>query len=93
MILVPKTFVGHVSIHIGIESNEWADSMAKKAIEYPTIEFKLPVLFTHVKRILKEKFVHTWQAMCDESDMGHHSYFLISKVSRELYFPTNPNIS
>lgn len=49
--------VGHVSSNICIEGNEQADVLAKAAIENPIIEFELPVPFSHVKRVLKERIL------------------------------------
>ena len=62
-----------VPAHIGVEGNERADKMAKRAIKH-SISFIVKISKSEGKSIIKEKLMEIWQKRWDEDKTGRWFY-------------------
>lgn len=69
----------HVKAHVGIQGNEAADELAKKATQLPQITDKLPIPPTYIKRVLHHKSITNWEQEWRSTDKGRHSFQFLQK--------------
>uniref|UniRef100_A0A3B1IE94 Reverse transcriptase domain-containing protein n=1 Tax=Astyanax mexicanus TaxID=7994 RepID=A0A3B1IE94_ASTMX len=63
-----------VPAHVGVEGNECADMLAKRALTLDFINVSVPLSRQEAKLLIKKYVTRTWQGMWDGEQKGRHLY-------------------
>ena len=69
-----------VPAHVGLQGNERADKLAKRALKANRVEMQVSISKAEVKSVIKEKIYKKWQSMWDRESRGRHLYQIQQNV-------------
>jgi len=79
--------LGWILSHAGIEYNEQADILAKKAFKDSPISAKCQLSLPACKKLVAKHTKRLWQQRWDHSTTGRVTYDLIHAVGMQMVFP------
>jgi len=81
--------LGWIPSHAGIDYNEQADTLAKKALKDSPISAKGQLSLPACKKMVAKNTKRLWQQRWDHSTTGRVTYDLIRTVGRSTVFPSD----
>jgi len=81
--------LGWIPSHAGIEYNDQADILAKKALKDSPISAKGQLSLPACKKLVANYTKRLWQQIWDRSTTGRVTYDLIHSVGRQRVFPSD----